>query len=476
MICVAHPPGYSPEREYVVDVVFREFLGIEYRTQETAARAVELTLDGDTAHRTLILPDILFSSSPFDWLTERSCPRLPLERMLCQTGWNGNCPRFTELPVLFGDRSARLRHGSSDGETADLPIDVFGSAFFLLTRYEELVSPERDEFGRFPARCSILYRAGAARLPLVDGYVEILWIAMQNLWPQLRRKPGTFSVHITHDIDHPIWSLNKNAAAVLKTSSRDIAVRRSWQLALQRWKSFRRAARGDYGADPYNTFDFLMDQSELIGVRSAFFFKGGHTSLDHDAEYSLNAPWARALIRNIAERGHDVGIHPSFETYGDAEAIAREFLTVRRACEAAGIRQSAWGGRQHYLRWSNPVTWQCWEDAGLQFDSTLGYPEVIGFRCGTSHEYPCYNLVSRSRLKLRERPLIVMDTTLHSYMRLGRRDLIDATVELAGTCKRFGGDFTLLWHNSNLLTGPGKDTYRRIIRGLGRELGGIVLS
>jgi len=471
MICVAHPSGYLPERQYIFDVVFREFLGVEYRSQETSTRSVEVTLDGDESHRKLIVPDTLFSTSPFEWLTERSYPRLPLEEISLRTNGDGDKPFWDVLPVLYGGRRKKLPRDSWKKESIELTVDVFGSAFFVLTRYEELASIERDRFDRFPARCSILYRAGVSGLPIVDIYVDHLWDALQALWPRLKRKPRTFSVYITHDIDNPIWNLNKTAVAVLKTSARDLALRRSWKLASQRWRSFKLAAQGDYREDPYNTFDFLMDRSERIGVKSAFFLKGGHTSLDFDSEYSLNAPWARALIRTIAERGHEVGIHPSFETSGDSEAISREFQRVRRACEEAGIRQSVWGGRQHYLRWSNPITWQSWEDAGLQFDSTLGFPEFIGFRCGTSHEYPCFNLVSRSQLKLRERPLIAMDTTLYSYMKLGRRDLIDATVGLAKICKRFGGEFTLLWHNSNLLTKGGKETYHKILRALGGELG-----
>ena len=472
MISIAHPSGYLPERGYIFDVVFREFMGIEYRTQETATRSVEVTLDGDASNRKLSLPDTLFATSPSEWLTKRSCPRLPLREYRIQWDGSGNRPVPEVLPILFGDGAVGSSGGSWGSETIDLPIDIFGSTFFVLTRYEEIDSGEKDDVGRFPARSSILCRAGISGRPIVDEYVELLWEALRHLWPQLKRKPGTFALRLTHDVDHPLWSLDKNAVALLMASASDVALRRSWKLASQRWRSFRLAGREDYREDPYNTFDFIMDLSERIGVKSAFFLKGGCTSPAHDSEYSLNTPWARALLRNIAERGHEIGIHPSFETFGDCAAISREFLTVRRACEEEGIRQSVWGGRQHYLRWSNPITWQSWEDAGLQFDSTLGFPEVIGFRCGTSHEYPCYNLVSRKRLKLRERPLIVMDTTLYSYMRLGEQELIDATLGLAATSRRFGGEFTLLWHNSNLLTGAGKEAYETIIQALGAEPGG----
>jgi len=55
-------------------------------------------------------------------------------------------------------------------------------------------------------------------------------------------------------------------------------------------------------------------------------------------------------------------------------------------------------------------------------------------------------------LRLRERPLIVMDTTLLApeYMDLRPEQALEWIERLSNTCRRFGGTFTLLWHNTNL--------------------------
>ena len=92
------------------------------------------------------------------------------------------------------------------------------------------------------------------------------------------------------------------------------------------------------------------------------------------------------------ERGHEIGLHPSYRTYLSPQQIKREFRILRHEAELAGIRQEQWGGRQHFLRWKAPDTWQGWEEAGLQYDSTLGYSDRPGFRCGTCYEYPVFNL------------------------------------------------------------------------------------
>jgi hypothetical protein len=114
------------------------------------------------------------------------------------------------------------------------------------------------------------------------------------------------------------------------------------------------------------------------------------------------------------------------------------------------VSQSQWGGRQHYLRWENPSTWENWETAGLDYDSTVGFADRIGFRLGTSHEFPVFHLRRRQPLRLRERPLLIMDRTLFDYMRLSHDEAEDAVLEIAGECRRAKGTLTLLWHNSTL--------------------------
>ena len=52
-------------------------------------------------------------------------------------------------------------------------------------------------------------------------------------------------------------------------------------------------------------------------------------------------------------------------------------------------------------------------------------------------------------LTLRERPLVVMDTTMLDHLDLGSRAL-DAMVELKRTCRKYNGSFVLLWHNNRL--------------------------
>jgi hypothetical protein len=107
----------------------------------------------------------------------------------------------------------------------------------------------------------------------------------------------------------------------------------------------------------------------------------------------------------------------------------------------------------HYLRWSQSEILAIFNDVGLNYDSTLGYADVPGFRCGTCFEYPAFDPCALSILKLRIRPLIVMECSAISdkYMGLGTGDsVLNQFIKLKDRCKKVNGCFALLWHNSFL--------------------------
>ena len=127
------------------------------------------------------------------------------------------------------------------------------------------------------------------------------------------------------------------------------------------------------------------------------------------------------------------------------------------------MNQSAWGGRQHYLRWKNPDTWQYWQDVGLSYDSTLAYAQEIGFRSGCCYEHSVFNLSTRQSLKLRERPLVAMDATLLTYMEYSLEKAEHSLKDLIQVCRRYNGDFTLLWHPNWLVGAAMRLAYTRIV-------------
>jgi peptidoglycan/xylan/chitin deacetylase (PgdA/CDA1 family) len=424
-LLVEAPGGYEPERRYILDVILGDRLGLDW-TLRTADRAdVRISRADDPAGACVLVPDVLFATPEQDWLTAASMPDVRV---------------VGGLPVLYGSAIAA-------GDPSVLHVDVFGSAFFMLTRYEELVTPDRDRYDRFPAAASVAGRAGFLGVPVVDAYVELLWDALRRAWPRLHRKVTGYEVLLTHDVDDPLTTLGHGPRDIARQFAGDLVRRRDPRLVGRR----ARALLGDRRFDPNNTFDLIMRVSECHGFRSAFYFLPYRDERPRDGPYLFEHAWVRSLIGRMAARGHEVGLHPSFCTYRDAARTSEELGRLMRVAQAEGVDQEEWGGRQHYLRWTNPETWRNWEAAGLSYDSTLGYAEMVGFRTGTCHPYRAFDLQDRRPLRLRERPFQVMDVTLMSTMALTPDAALEAVSAIAAECRRYRGCLGVLWHNNTLL-------------------------
>jgi hypothetical protein len=460
-LLIRHPLRYSAERAYIFEVMCGEFLGLEFETIPEVRDDVSISFPDTDAE--LHIADVLFQTLDADWLQPQSLPVLPLEQWQLPESIAGQVDiESGSVPVIYGRSSGSGYFIARHNDAIDLGLDIFGSAFFMLTRYEEACSVALDEFGRFPASASLAKRAGFLERPIVNEYLEILRVCLQALRPRLAHKPREYQFIVSHDVDRVFDTRGVAWPIVAKNAIGDITKRKDIALAAKRIYSKTISRGGDFRHEPSNTFDFIMDCSEKYGIRSAFYFIV-HQGVDgYDGDYDMKMPRVRALLRHIHVRGHELGMHASYGSYDDAAQIAAEFSTLRGIAEEEGVRQSVWGGRQHYLRWVAGTTWQSWEDAGLDYDTTLTFPEEAGFRSGTCFEYPVFNLRSRTALQLRERPLVVMETSLfyERYMSLSGSDALDAIARLSATCRRFGGSFTLLWHNDNLAQRKQKRLYR----------------
>jgi hypothetical protein len=320
----------------------------------------------------------------------------------------------------------------------------------MLTRQEELGRTDLDNHGRFPATSSHAYKYGYLERPIVDEWLHILGQVIELTWPGISLKQHQFSMKVSHDVDSPSLYAFKSwktiASMMVGHAVKRYDLRAFFNAPLVRLANKNKLQL----ADPFNTFNWLMDVSEANNLVSAFYFICGRTST-MDADYEIEHPVIRSLMRNIHERGHEIGLHPSYSTYQKPELIAHEMSRLRTVLAEENIQQISIGGRMHYLRWEQPTTLQACNDAGMSYDSTLGYADHPGFRCGSCFEYPAFNPVTQKILNLRVRPLIVMECSVmdDAYLGLGSTHAAQCKfLELKDKCRNVKGCFNLLWHNS----------------------------
>ncbi len=60
-------------------------------------------------------------------------------------------------------------------------------------------------------------------------------------------------------------------------------------------------------------------------------------------------------------------------------------------------------------------------------------------------------------------PLIVMDCTLFSYMKLNYEQAYDVAIDIKRKCQKMNGQFNILWHNSYLQDSRQKIFYQSLI-------------
>lgn len=431
------PANYSEERRYILDVLLGEFLGLDYGVEIHDQRDYHLLLRNG---KTLIIEDHLFSTTS-DYLNVKYIPE-KIDKVWSPFSFE------TDVPILYGRDLWQVEEGS-----IRCGLDLFASAFFMLTRWEEYVKPARDPHNRFCAASSVAYQCQFLHRPVVNEYVEMLWNMLKHLGIEQPRSKKRFSWTLTHDVDYPFrWDVVKNFQG-------DCLQQFGIWDNVSSFFLTKIAGR----KDPFDTFDFLMDQSERVGSRSHFYFMAdGKTHFDPG--YQLPSRRVNELMEKIHRRAHHIGFHPSHDTYNNPTLWGEEYRKL-----ANYSPQQVTTGRQHHLRFEVPTTWQIWEDHNMWFDSSVGYHDQMGFRCGSCYDFPVFNILSRKKLKLREKPPVVVDCTLLCEAKLTPEMMTQRVLSLLQTVRKYRGNFVLLWHNSSFNTPfwrPYEKIYQKIIETL----------
>lgn len=468
MLRISVPDIRLAERRYVLDVLFGEFLAIDFvvvPSQELGS-TTEIRSDEVGQDSVLRIPDLLLSVPDAIWLTEGCKPRLPLPCIPTNELRDAEYKEARDdLPVLFGTLEAPSDgYVKKDARCIELGIDLIGGAFYMLTRMEEVIDPVRDAHDRYPCDRSLSWVGGFHSRPIVDEYLEFLWSQIRRLWPQIRRVQRQYRIFMTHDVDEPVSVLGKGLVGVSRNLGGDLVFRHSPKLAVRRlraWAQYR--LREDPRSDPAFSFEYLLATNERFGLESAFFFIVENTAGLIDGRYRMEMHWIGPLLKMIHKRGHEIGLHASYNSVRHRAQLLREKERLIQVLAEQGIERETIGGRYHYLRWRPEGSWPDWESAGISYDSSLGFSGTMGFRCGTCHPYSVFDLRDRQHLSLRERPLAFMETGL-----IGRDGLLSETTRdelfsMAETVRHFGGELALLWHNDNLMLDKQKSQYEELL-------------
>jgi hypothetical protein len=448
------------EQIYVLDILLGEFLGLDFKVETSESDVIEITKEGSFDKiAKLTLCTSFFKQANKNWLKIESMPNLSLKSWKpLNDGINVNLVE-PSIPVLYGSPGLERKNNH-----IHLNLDIFGSVFFMLSRYEELVIKKRDNHDRFSAKDSISYKSNFLNRPIVDEYLEILTTCLKDLWPNLHfliQKPKTF---ISCDVDEPYDCTVETFLDLIKVCAGDLIKRRSFIEMLKRINRFCFNKIGIYKFDRNYTFDFYMSLCEQVGLKAAFYFIPSSDE-PNNCCYQITDRKILKLIKKIHKNGFEIGVHGTYQSYNDKNKIFNQKCEFEKILEKKSINLKLKGNRQHFLRWDSQVTPDYLDAAGFVYDTSGGYADFPGFRYGTSKEFSMWSWQDRKKLNLKQRPLIVMDTSISKYMGLGySKEALNIILKLKKNCELFGGVFNILWHNSDLKNDNQVNMLKEILR------------
>jgi len=205
------------------------------------------------------------------------------------------------------------------------------------------------------------------------------------------------------------------------------------------WRNFNLKNKNSF-----DTISELITKANSKKLKAVFYFMAGGKT-QWDSYDSTNNAQIKKWSDIISKNEHFIGIHPSILSSNNKKILENEIKNLKRITNLK-IDSS----RQHFLRLRIPQSWQNLNQNKIKWDSSCGFSDHIGFRCGTSYPFPVFDIENRSKLDLIEKPLIVMDSAVCEHMKTPEREAIMQIKKLKKSIKKYGGEFVFLLHNSSI--------------------------
>lgn len=325
--------------------------------------------------------------------------------------------------------------------------DWLGEIFQWLSSEHEKSILVRDGVGRIPDHEMIFARYG---IPAWKPHVSCLMAWLDNCLhgeesrPALPRAPSPVPevdhlVLCSHDVDFYYTNRLSAFRRLIKNLGIGLFLFKSSDYFLANATMLTRLLLAGKSVGDYlpETMRRLRD----CGATSTFFVV---TQRAHrrDPNYSLEdlAP----ILGSAAQTGFPVEIHASYTSSIEADSLESEAAAL-----SSVLQKRPTGTRQHWLRFSDlDDLFRQVAEAGLRFDSSLGFTHHIGFRNGASFAFPPYNFKEERPYDFLEIPLAIMDGSLAEECQTTRQDPQFLADRMLAESRKYGwGGISVLWHN-----------------------------
>lgn len=349
------------------------------------------------------------------------------------------------IPVLF-PLSKEKEFYHFNGKNLVFNHDILKSAFYLLSGYQEYNATELDRFNRYKYDASIQKELGIISKPIVNYYFEIIIEALMLFCEKnnlsCKRKYNEFSFMLSHDVDRvDFYTVNYVLYGIKELFGLVDSSFTFLQKVKHLFKGTYELLKFSKKNNPVWDFHFLRKSEKENGFKSTFYFLD--KDLKHqDSYYDLQESRIVKLMKELHDDGCEIGLHGTCRSSVSLSSLQKIFDKINAVAPKKVV-----GIRQHRLMYKNPDTLLNQQSVGLKYDTTLLFAEHEGFRNSYCNPFKIYDFEKDNMSDVWEIPLNIMDGTLFSYRKLSTDAAKGSVLNLLSEVKKFGGVFSVLWHN-----------------------------
>lgn len=315
---------------------------------------------------------------------------------------------------------------------SNIPFDLFGAAFWLLTRYEEYLPHKIDKYERFSYKSSLAYQHNFIEVPIINKWLDQLIILLGIKERVDYVNPNHYNFLSSIDIDNAFKYQHKGFVRSLAGVVSDLLKRES---ILNRLKVLLNKER-----DPYDAYDFLIEAHKKYNIKTIYFFLIGDYGTNDKNHASTNLKF-QSLIKRLADYSM-IGVHPSYGSKNKLQQLKVEISRLSNITHKT-IRKS----RQHFSILNFPGTYNQLLQASISEDYSMGYTNCNGFRASYCLPFNWYNLLEEKITDLVIYPYCISETTL--IKKATQSNFKQVYEPIINEIKKYNGFNCVIFHNDN---------------------------
>ena len=326
------------------------------------------------------------------------------------------------------------------------------ATFYLISRYEEYLPHEKDNYGRYSHTNSLANKHNFLHLPLVNFWLQDFKERLSTGNYQLSTI-NSFKVTPTYDIDiayaYQNQPLYKNVGGFFKD-----LIKGDFEKITERANVYTNQQK-----DPFDNFGWLYELHEKYKLRPKYFFLLAEKRSDYDKNNSPKYSGIKQLLQQHSKK-YEVGIHPSWQSGDDKKLLKKEIKQLEK-----NTNNNCKLSRQHYLRFTLPETYRRLINEGIEQDFSMGYGAVNGFRASVASPFFWYDLQKDKETALLLRPFCFMDTTCIFSQQQSASEAGQELQQYYDLVKAVNGELITIFHNHFLTQQPQFIAWRNMYEG-----------